>query len=313
IFGPSPVVIGHRNLRARLQQGSYLFDEYSEETLPDLLFDDSLSLFFNGEEIKLIAVPGGHSSNDIVVWFTGSKVACVGALSNGSHFPSVDESGDVLKYAAVAKRIIDMLPEDTKIIPGHGADGTMADFRSFHAMLEETAEIIRIGLEQGKDLETLQKEGALDAYESFGGSYTSKDKWIQYLVEGFHPPEEDALKSIVEPMYYAIRDHGVKEAVAEYYRLKQDAADEYRFIQIDLIIVGYKLFLKERYADAIPFLDLYGKEYPAADYTELSYQLKGQAYQALDDNANALIAYQKVLELNPDNTEVAALVEELQK
>ena len=48
------------------------------EALPHTVFDDSLSLFFNDEEIKLIHLPNAHTDSDIAVIFTKSKVASVG-------------------------------------------------------------------------------------------------------------------------------------------------------------------------------------------------------------------------------------------
>ena len=41
------------------------WNELPDHVLPDLSFQDYISIFFNGEEIKLFATPGAHTDNDI--------------------------------------------------------------------------------------------------------------------------------------------------------------------------------------------------------------------------------------------------------
>jgi len=215
-IGKGPVVIGHKNLRARLRSGSFLFDEFPDESIPHVTFTDSLTLHFNGEDIKLIAFLGAHDNSDIIAWLTKSKVVCVGALSNGLHFPSVDrETGNVLKYADTVQRVIDILPEDVKIVPGHGEDCAMADYRMFHAMLAETADIVRTELAKGKDLATLQSEDVLRDWTSSECSYVDKNRWIKYLADGFQREgsTSQVKQPIYEPIYYAMK-HGGPDAAA---------------------------------------------------------------------------------------------------
>ena len=97
LFGEAPVVIAHALVRGKLRSGSYLFDEYPDAALPDISFTDSLSVYFNGEEIRLIAMPGSHDDNEIIVHFTKSKVVHLSSLANGVNFPSVYSDGDVLR------------------------------------------------------------------------------------------------------------------------------------------------------------------------------------------------------------------------
>jgi glyoxylase-like metal-dependent hydrolase (beta-lactamase superfamily II) len=311
-FGNDPLIIGHTILKTRLRSGSFLFDEFPDATLPDITFSDSLSIFFNGEEIKLIAFPGGHSDNDIIIWFTGSKVVFVGAISNGTHFPSVDEgSGDVLLYAPIAKTVIDLLPEDVTIIPGHGADGTMAEFRAFHDMLVKTAAVVKSGLDAGKDLEALQTEDVLKDWESFEGSYVDKNTWIEYLVTGFQP--QPAKKTLFEPMYYALKDNGAEAAIAKYHDLKKNDPDKYGFTEEELVVMAYKLYTHEKNPEAIKFFDLCTHEFPEGTYTGRCFDYMGRAYEAQGDKELALKSYKACLELIPDRAYALERVAELTK
>src|SRR5436309_5453882 len=69
-FGRDAHVIAQANVRKRLggQPGD------SKPELPILTFDQSLSVHFNGEEIKLMHVPPGHTDGDSIVHFTGANV-----------------------------------------------------------------------------------------------------------------------------------------------------------------------------------------------------------------------------------------------
>jgi hypothetical protein len=304
------VIIAHESVRTRLRSGSYLYHEFPGYALPEIGFTDSLTLFFNGEEIKLIAFPGAHDDGDIVAWFTQSRVACVAALSNGSHFPSVDGKGDVLKYPETVARVMAILPEDVTIVAGHGEDGNMDDYRTFHRMLVETTEIIRAGLADGKDLETLQEEDVLADYASFDGDYVDRDGWIAYLVGGFQPEEEKG--TILEPVYYALRDGGTDAAVELYFDFKNNRQDEYRAGETELVYIAYKLNLNGRVDEAIVFFELCAAEFPEGDYAYYCHQQLGGTYRDRGNRELALEHYRKSLEINPDNSAAADAIAEIE-
>ncbi len=314
-FGPKPLIIGHKNVRPRLTSGSYLFDEFPDWSLPRLTFTDSLSLRFNGEEIKLIAFPGAHDNSDIIVWFTGSRIVCVGALSNGFHFPSVDGvTGDILKYPKIVGEVIGVLPDDVKIVPGHGEDCTMDDFRAFHKMLVQTQKTVEEGLAAGKDLAALKKEDVLKDWASFEGSYVDRNQWLKYLVEALQGTDSEGppLKKIYEPMYHAYTEKGADAAIALYRRLKADQADEYMFREVDLVIIGFKLHSNGKLADGIKFFELAAGEYPEGEYVWMCYNNIGRAYKDLGDKDLAVKNFKKSLELNPENTRAAEALKELE-
>ena len=96
IFGEDPIVIAHDLVPAKLRSGSYLFNEFPRATFPDITFGDTMTLWFNGEEIVLTEMSGSHDDNEIIVHFTHSKVVHLSSLANGFNFPSVDTAGDPL-------------------------------------------------------------------------------------------------------------------------------------------------------------------------------------------------------------------------
>jgi cyclase len=225
-WGAGPVIIAHAIARERMREGLFLFTEYPDEALPDITLTDSLSLYFNGERIRVIAMPGAHDDHEVIVWFTGSKVAVVGPLCNRPHFPSLDRRGNALLYPVVVQKLLDLLPKDVTIVSGHGAESTWQQLAEFHEMLVKTTEIVRAGLAAGKDLAALQAEKVLADYDGYGDSYTSTDQWIKYLVEAMQRKGEPVKKVVFGSIYYALKAAGPQAGVAKFEELRRDHADE---------------------------------------------------------------------------------------
>ena len=65
-----------------------------KEALPVITFDQSLSVHFNGEDIRAIHFPHGHTDGDSVIFFSASNVVHLGDDFFAGRFPFVDlESG----------------------------------------------------------------------------------------------------------------------------------------------------------------------------------------------------------------------------
>src|ERR1041385_3381718 len=99
-FGPEAPIIAHDNVRKRLstEQHSDFFKETTpaspKEALPVITFDQALSVHFNGEEIRAIHFPHGHTDGDSVIFFSASNVVHLGDDFFAGRFPFVDlESG----------------------------------------------------------------------------------------------------------------------------------------------------------------------------------------------------------------------------
>src|ERR1043165_1052276 len=143
VFGPEAPIIAHDNVRKRLstEQHSDFFKETTpaspKEALPVITFDQALSVHFNGEEIRAIHFPHGHTDGDSVIFFTTSNVVHLGDDFFAGSFPFVDLSsgGDVEGYARNVEAVLAKVPAGAKIIPGHGPLATIEDLKKFHQTL----------------------------------------------------------------------------------------------------------------------------------------------------------------------------------
>jgi glyoxylase-like metal-dependent hydrolase (beta-lactamase superfamily II) len=311
IFGDDPIVIAHDILRTRLRSGSYLFDEFPDATLPDITFRDSLSLYFNGETIKLHAFPGSHDDNDILVLFTESHLVAAGDLLYTKGFPSYEEvTGGVLGYREVVPRILSILPEDIVIVTGHTSEGTIETAKAFHEAIVNSAEVVREEMLKGRSYGDMQQSDVLADWAHFSEGYVSLDEWLKELVDALEAPAPSA--TLYEPLYYALRDQGVDAAVAKYYDLKKNHASEYRFVDDDLMFMAGKLSKSNKVDAAIAFWSLCATEFPKSIYVWYCYYSLGKLYASTGSKDLAIENYEKSSELNPNNPIIQEKIKDLQ-
>ena len=188
-FGPDAPIIAQTNVRQRLsvEQKSKFFNRTTppspKEALPVITFDQAVSVFFNGEEIKVIHFPHGHTDGDSVIFFTGSNVVHMGDDFFNGRFPVVDleAGGDVEGMTKNVGDIISRLPAGVKIIPGHGPLSDVEGLKTFHRMLTETTEIVRKRVAAGKTLEQIKAEGLPEEWKSWGTGFINTSRWIELI------------------------------------------------------------------------------------------------------------------------------------
>jgi cyclase len=184
-FGRDGTIIAQTNVRNRLMAKQELFGKPVEplpkEGLPVVTFDESLSVHFNDEEIRVIHFPHGHTDGDSVIFFTKSNVVHMGDHMFAGMFPFVDldHGGDVEGMAKNVAKVIGEVPPDVKIIPGHGPISTLDDLKTFHRMLVETTDIVKKRIAAGKTLEQIKAEGLRDPWKSWGNGFIKTDSWLE--------------------------------------------------------------------------------------------------------------------------------------
>ena len=188
-FSPEAPIIAHDNVRKRLasEQYSEFFKRKTpaspKEALPVITFDKSLAVHFNGEEIRAIHFPQGHTDGDSVVFFTTSNVVHLGDDFFAGRFPyvDIDAGGSVEGLAKNIGEIIGKIPADAKLIPGHGPISTVDDLKAYHRMLVETTDIVRKKIAAGKTLEQIKSEGLPDEWKPWGVGFIKTEQWVELV------------------------------------------------------------------------------------------------------------------------------------
>jgi cyclase len=188
-FGPEAPIIAHDNVRKRLatEQKSTVFNTTTppspKEALPVITFNDSLSVHFNGEDIRAIHYPQGHTDGDSVIFFSASNVVHLGDDFFAGRFPFVDleSGGSVEGLVKNIGQIIEKIPPGAKLIPGHGPISTLDDLKSYHRMLQQTTEIVRQKIAAGKTLDQIKTEGLPAEWAPWGTGFIKTDRWVETI------------------------------------------------------------------------------------------------------------------------------------
>ncbi len=179
-FSREGTIVAHTNVRKRLS-------DKPENIWPVITFDQSMSIHMNGEEIQAIHYPEGHTDGDAVIYFKGSNVLHIGDHWFNELLPYVDlgKGGTVQGYIANIKRTLAEVPDDIKIIPGHGALANKKDLRNFYRMLEETVSLVTEKMKSGKSLDDIKKEGLQEEWKSWSWSFISTERWIETIYKSY--------------------------------------------------------------------------------------------------------------------------------
>jgi cyclase len=319
VFGADPIIIAHHLFPEKLLSGTFLFSEYPLESFPDITFEDSVEIRFNGEIIRLTNIGGSHDDNEIMVHFTKHGIAHVSSVVNGFNFPSVDSDGNALEFESVTRRLMKLLPKDTRLISGHNGKSKGFDFvgtwdmlPAYADMMQATVEIVRSGLERGVTMEEMQEAGALDEYEEYAGSYVGCDRWIEYIVNAL-TEQPEARADICKPVYEEWKKNGAKAAVDLYRELLRTQEQEYDFNEYLLMIIGSKLSNRGLYDDSVEFLLGSLEIYPNSEYGYYTHYLAAKDFQRLSRPDLAAEHCRESLRLKPDFEDASMLMEELSR
>jgi glyoxylase-like metal-dependent hydrolase (beta-lactamase superfamily II) len=187
-FGAEAPIIAHENVRKRLAEGGKVAGNAVEpapkEALPVITFNDRATVHLTGEDIRAIHFPNGHTDGDSVIFFPKSNVVHMGDDFVTYGFPFVDaQSGGTVNGMIVGvEKVLTMVPDDVKIIPGHGPISTPADVRKFIDMLKDTRALVVKAASEGKTVDQMKQEHLLAKYESdYGKGFIKADAWIELL------------------------------------------------------------------------------------------------------------------------------------
>lgn len=296
VFGREAIIIAHPAVREEMGKGRYIIEEDPPEALPDITVDGTMSLFFNGEEIRIRALPGSHDNDDLMVHFTKSGIVYMGDLAYGLHYPTYDtRSGDARRYADIVAAALEGLPENTVVVSGHGKNCTMADMREYQAMLAATTSIVMEALDQGTPREAIEPS-LLGKWADYAGPYQGAAGWITSLIDS----RENAGKThvpIIEPLYRARKSGGMPAAIATFNRITAENPGDYH---LELYLFGQYAVDQQAWQDAAEIFALANSASPDNPFTWLFWSLQADAHAAMGQKRMAIEKYDRALKINPD-------------
>jgi len=115
-------------------------------------------------------------------------------------------------------------------------------------------------------------------------------------------------KPIGDILFETIREKDADAAVKQFRDLRSAHPDAYDFSENELVGLGYQLIRMKNYKGAIVIFKLSVENFPQS-YNK--YDSLAEAYLDDDDKKLAIANYQKSLELNPENTNAAKKLKQL--
>jgi glyoxylase-like metal-dependent hydrolase (beta-lactamase superfamily II) len=160
------IVVAHDNVYRRLQPAKLIECEQNGVGSPNVTFDTELTLHFEDEEIRIIALPVGHTDGDAIVYFRNANVVHTGdAFVTPVPFHSKGAGGDALGLPDELRKIVAVVPDDAIVIPGHGAQASISDIRRTIAVLDDVQDAIAQQIKAGKTLDELKAMRVLEPWK----------------------------------------------------------------------------------------------------------------------------------------------------
>jgi cyclase len=185
-------LIAQDNVRKRLEAGGVAGNGGSvkmenkpaeKAALPIITFEHDVTVHLNGEDIRALHFPAGHTDGDAIIYFPKNNVVHMGDDFVRYGFPFIDVAagGSVQGMIAACEKSIAQLPADVKIIPGHGALSNPDDVRVYVKMLKETSAAVQAALDAHKSLDQMKKEKILAPWSKFSSEAQNEDIFTETL------------------------------------------------------------------------------------------------------------------------------------
>lgn len=189
-FQKQAPIIAQDNVRKRLEEdgafgngGSLHMERKAVPAgaLPIITFDHDVTVHLNGEDIRALHFPAGHTDGDSVIYFPKSNVVHMGDdfVTYGFPFIDVDGGGSIDGMISGVEGAIEKLPPDVKIIPGHGPVSNLDDVRAYLKMLKETRAAVQQALGKNMTLAEMKEKKILDPWKKYSGDFISEDVFLE--------------------------------------------------------------------------------------------------------------------------------------
>lgn len=186
------VIIAHNNVRTRMSTEQFMaaFNQRIPPSpaaaLPTITFPTRTTFHWNGNVVNVIHVENAHTDGDSIVHVTNANVIHTGDTYMKDAYPFIDVSsnGSIDGFIAAAEQVLARSNAATKIIPGHGALATRADFQRFRDMLVDVRGKIKALVDQGRtEDEVVAAKPTADYDAVWGTGFMNPETFTRYAYQ----------------------------------------------------------------------------------------------------------------------------------
>ena len=170
-YAPEAIVVAHENVRKRMMtEQKPAWSEVPigpdpERAWPRITFRDSLTIHFDGEDIRVVHYENAHTDSDSIVYFEHANVAQLGDVYHGKGQISlgVDMEGMARTLAAV----VEATNDETILITGHGELSNRRDLAEYVQLLTDAIARVKSEIAAGKTDKEIQAEGLPEKWKQW--------------------------------------------------------------------------------------------------------------------------------------------------
>ena len=183
-------IVAHENVRRRMNAPQFQ-EALARNTpaspsvaLPIVTFNDTVTFHWNGDEIRVFHVDPAHTDGDSIIHFVNANVFHMGDtfFKNAYPFVDLDSGGDFDGVIAAATKVLAMVADDSKIIPGHGELATKADLQTYIEVLTTIRGRVVALIEQGKSEDEVVEANPTREWDAtWGQGFMNPETWTRII------------------------------------------------------------------------------------------------------------------------------------
>ncbi len=206
------IIMAHDHVRERMAAGAereWSVPPAPAIALPVITWHDGVTLHLNGDTVRVMHMPHAHTDGDSVIFWQKANIVHMGDLYfNKVTLPFIDlaSGGDVRGVLAATNKVLSMVNDQTKIIPGHGPVATKADLIAYRDMVQQVMEDVGQAKQSGKTLAEIQAIKPAAKWDTNPDAFIKGDFFVETVFKSLDQPARHH-----KMMEHGEMNHGAKE------------------------------------------------------------------------------------------------------
>jgi cyclase len=184
------IIIAHENVRERLNAEQFVdfltktFEASPLNALPTITYKDSITFYFNEDKIDVYHLPNAHTDGDSIIYFNKRNIIHTGDIYVNGRYPFIDHSsgGSIDGIITGIEKIISIIDNETKIIPGHGLLSNLGELQDYLIMLKDIRQQVLTMVNNGATLNEIIKSDITSKYDNlYSDSFINSGDFLEFV------------------------------------------------------------------------------------------------------------------------------------
>ena len=192
------VIVAHDNVYKRMSVGgaiTMLKQTYApapRAALPVVTFSQSATFHLNSDDVTSTHLPPAHTDGDSFVRFAKANVIHTGDVFAAYRYPFIDvESGGSVKgILAAIDRLLPVIDDNTKLIPGHGGLSSKKDVLAYRKMVAAVIAKVEPMVKSGKTLQQVIDSKPTKDFDEEWGKFRKPEAFVEIVYNGLAPKKK---------------------------------------------------------------------------------------------------------------------------